>query len=208
MNPNFQSACLFTFDFWNSIFLLFLYPVLIWVLWKLPLVHVQWQIKTCAANPNSECHCRLLQTYLMNEYFWIAFPTLLYQSPIAYVILLDLFYIFMSAVTTFPQVFFSARFGCYIECEEIILWYEDQSFKTELVLLTKEIFPVNHASCKKEWHQWCVFMLRGNSSLCLTSPKFTKWTSVLQSKMEVASLTTFYCLTTFKQFSSLQIIAN
>lgn len=120
------------------------------------------------------------------------------------------FYIFMSAVTTFPQVFFSARFGCYIECEEIILWYEDQSFKTELVIAYKRIL-----SCES-----CILWERIVSKVCLyvkrqfqlmsdfSKMSCSKWTSVLQSRIEVASLTTFYCLTTFKQFSRLQIIAN
>lgn len=139
-----QSLYLFGFDFWIGISLFFFYtmcsselyekPSLIYILDEVAIPQsFQRQIKTCAVYPNSECQCRLLQTYLMNEYFWIVFTILFYQSSIAYFILLDVFYVFKSAATTFPQFFFSAKFGCYIECEQIILWYEDQPFKTELV---------------------------------------------------------------------------
>lgn len=108
------------------------------------------QIKTCAVNPNSECHCRLLQTHLMNEYFWIAFPTPLYQSSIAYFILLDLFYIFMSAVTTFPQYFSLPGLAVTLNVKRLFCGMKISHLRLNWLLLTKEIFPVNHASCKKE----------------------------------------------------------
>lgn len=152
-----------------------------------------------------------LQTSLDLSDEWI-FLNCVYHTPLSK--LYCLFYIvgsllyFHVSCNYISSLFFSARFACYIEREEIILWYEDQSFKTELVIAYKRNFSCE--SCilwERTVLKVCLYVKR-QFQLMSDFTKFTKWTSVLQSKIEVASLTTFYCLTTFKQFSSLQIIAD
>lgn len=61
----------------------------------------------------------------MNDCFWVVFTILFHQITIAYFILLDVSYILMSAVRIFPQIFSSAQFGCYVDREQIVLWYEE-----------------------------------------------------------------------------------
>lgn len=156
MNPNFHSLCICSHLIFQSEFS-YSFSILCAHLsymetfsGKYPGWNSKREIKTCAVNPNSGCHCRLLQTYLMNEYFWIVFTTLLYQSSIAYFILLDLFYIFMSAVTTFPHYFSLPGLPVTLNVKRLFYGMKISHLRLNWLLLTKEIFPVNHASCEKE----------------------------------------------------------
>lgn len=156
-----QSLYLFGFDFWIGISLFFFYtmcsselyekPSLIYILDEVAIPQsFQRQIKTCAVYPNSECQCRLLQTYLMNEYFWIVFTILFYQSSIAYFILLDVFYVFKSAATTFPQFFSLPSLAVTLNVNRLFCGMKISHLRLNWLLIIEYFFPVNCASCEKE----------------------------------------------------------
>lgn len=115
--------------------------VLIWVLWKPSLVHSLGEVARGRAKPVQLIQIQNVTADLSDE--WI-FLNCVCHTPLSK--LYCLFYIvgsllyFHVSCNYISSVFFSARFGCYIECEEIILWYEDQSFKTELVIAYKRNF--------------------------------------------------------------------
>lgn len=66
--------------------------------------------------------------------------------------MLDLFYIFMSAVTTFPQIFYLPGLAVTLNVNRLSCGMKISHLRVNQLLVTKEIFPVNHASCEKEWY--------------------------------------------------------
>lgn len=66
-------------------------------------------------------------------------------------ILLEIFYIFMSAVTTFPQIFSLPGLAGTLNVNRLFCGMKNIShLRMNQLLVTKEIFPVNHSSCKTE----------------------------------------------------------
>lgn len=191
MNPNFHSPCIYSDLILNQNFLILsLYYVLIWIVWKaFSSIYPGWSSNSSVFPKTDQNLCSLSKfrmpvqtsTDLSDEWIFLncVHHTLLSKLCCLFYIVGSLLYFHVSC-NDISSIFFSARFGCYIECEQIILWYEeDQWFKTEPVTDYKWNFSCEPCILRRKRH---VLMFRDNSNLHLTaSPKFTKLTSVLQS---------------------------
>lgn len=109
----------------------------------------------------------------------------------------------MSAVTTFPKYFSLPGSAVTLNMKRLFCGMKISHLRLHWLLLTKEIFPVNHASCKKKIVLKLCLYAKRQIQLISDFSKIYQINISATNKIEVASLTTFYCLTMFKQFNSL-----